>query len=200
MTVDTTGRIGFGRDGKTRVLRAEQWLPAAPDAVWRFVADCRHMNHVIPRFVRFEVRGWDGTPIEEHHGPPPTVAAGGTYDYRLHLHGLGVRWRTLITEVDALRRFVDEQAKGPYAAFAHEHTFEPTDDGTLTRDVIRYRPPGGPLAGLVDRLAVRRDLRALFVCRHRRLAELFAEHPDPAALLDQRPTPGVHRAGATIPA
>ncbi|MEM9883861.1 MAG: SRPBCC family protein [Planctomycetota bacterium] len=198
--MDTTGRIDFERSGKHRVLRAEQWLPADPKTVWRFVADCRHMNLVIPSFVRFEVTGWDGRPIEDHDGPPPTVAEGGTYDYRLHLHGLGVRWRTLITEADAPRRFVDEQARGPYAEFAHEHTFEPTDGGTLTRDVIRYRPPGGPLAGLVDRLAVRRDLRALFTCRHRRLTELFAEHRDPAALLDRDGSPAVHRAGATIPA
>ncbi|MEO1237093.1 MAG: SRPBCC family protein [Planctomycetota bacterium] len=169
------------------MLQAEQWLPATPDAVWSFVSDCRHMNHVIPPFIRFEVTGWNGRPAAQHDAPPPPVAEGGAYDYRLHLHGIGVRWRTLVTEAEAPNRFVDEQARGPYAFFSHEHTFQASDGGTLTRDVIRYRPPGGPLAPLIDRLSVRRDLRRLFTHRHARLAELFADGGEPARLLDTDP-------------
>lgn len=170
------GTIGFSRAGRERVLTAAQWLPASPETLWRFVGDCRHMNHVVPRFVRFAMLSDDLSPVTQ----------GKTYDYRLRLRGVPVFWRTLITDVDHPRSFTDVQAKGPYASFAHHHTFEPVDGGTRVGDVIRYRPPGGPLAGLVN-VVVARDLRLLFATRHRRLRELYEAHaaggPDPADLL-----------------
>ncbi len=172
--LSTTGHIEFSRESHDFLMRAEQWLPADRETIWAFVADCRHMNYVIPPFMRFEVLscGRDET--------PPAIAPGVTYEYKLHLHGLGFFWRTLITGVDFPHRFIDEQAKGPYASFSHEHTFELQQGGTLTADIIRYRPPGGPLAGLINAAMVRRDLGKLFVCRHRRMAELFADGQDPA--------------------
>ena len=175
-TADTAGRISFDRGRVDRILRAEHWLPATPDRLWAFVSSLHHMNHVVPSFIRFEVTTPD----------PKPLAPGVTYDYKLRLRGLTVRWRTLITEVDKPRYFADTQARGPYRSFLHEHWFEPDTrdgiDGTLTRDVITYRPPGGPLSGLAD-LLVRRDLRLLFEHRHRRLAELYAGGKDPVALL-----------------
>ena len=165
------------REDKDFILKAQQWLPAAPEEVWAFLADCRHMNHVLPGFIKFQIL----SPLPGDH--PPDLAPQGRYEYRLTLHGLGVFWRTRIVEVDRPHRFVDVQEKGPYARFSHTHRFEPLDGGTLTHDLIRYRPPGGPLAGLVDRLYVGPSLRRLFVCRHRRLAELFAADVPPAQLL-----------------
>lgn len=173
----TNATISFNRQGHDYVMRAEQWLPASPEIIWDFVSDCRHMNHVIPPFVRFEVLS-----VPEGAGPPQ-LGRGVTYEYKLHLHGIGFFWRTLIDEVDRPHRFVDLQAKGPYARFSHEHLFDPVDGGTLTRDILRYRPPGGPLAGLVDTLLVKRDLRRLFLRRHQRMAELFADGESPAARL-----------------
>ncbi|MEM9419165.1 MAG: SRPBCC family protein [Planctomycetota bacterium] len=168
------GEISFERDGRDYVMHARQWLPADAQTIWAFVADCRHMNHVIPSFMQFDILNLG---LNES---PPAIAPGVEYEYRLRLHGVGVFWRTHITEVEYPRRFVDTQAAGPYAHFSHLHTFEPQDGGTLTTDVIHYRPPGGPLARLVDAAMVRRDLRKLFECRHRRMAELFADGGDPA--------------------
>jgi ligand-binding SRPBCC domain-containing protein len=170
------GEIAFDRQGPDFVLTARQWLPTTPQRAWPFLADCRHMNHVIPPFIRFEI---DGLEAEQ---TPPELAEGVTYDYRLKLHGIGVRWRTLVTEADRPHRFVDIQQRGPYARFSHEHRFERDEDGTgmIAFDRIVYRPPGGWLAPLVDRFYVRGSLRRLFEHRHRRLPELFADAADPS--------------------
>ncbi len=173
---DRGGSIDLTRCGRHWELAATQWLPASPQTLWRFVGDCRHMNHVIPRSVRFEVLSPDVAP----------VAPGAVYDYRLRLRGVPVRWRTLITEVDHPWSFTDVQARGPYAHFEHRHRFDAWEGGTRVGDVIRYRPPGGPLAGVVNQV-VARELWLLFKTRHRRLAELYTAHadggPDPAGLL-----------------
>lgn len=165
--------IATGRRDHDFLLLAEQWLPAAPEVIWPFVTDCRHMNFVIPPWIRFDVR--------DEVIPP--LATGVRYHYRLGLHGVPLSWTTEIKEVEPTRFFADEQAKGPYARFRHEHWFLPRGGGTLTRDRVIYRPPGGPLAGLGDALVVRRDLRKLFENRHRVLAELYANGKDPASML-----------------
>ena len=180
---DADGQIVQRRDGRDFILEARQWLPATPDTVWRFVSDCRHMNHVIPRFMTFQI-------LSPRVGDTPTpLAPGVTYEYRLRLHGIGVFWRTRIMEVDRPRHFRDVQERGPYASFSHSHGFTDHAGGTLTTDLIRYRPPGGVLAALVDRLYVGPSLRRLFETRHRRLAELFADHADPATRFELPPTP-----------
>ncbi len=167
--------IRFSRDGKDFVCEAEQWLPRSREELWRFFSDCRHMNLVLPPFIRFHVDPQQVRPLGE----------GVTYDYRLKLHGFPLRWRTLVTSVNYPSDFEDIQARGPYASFAHRHDFVEQDGGTLTKDRIVYRPPGGALAHFVNTLVVQPDLKRLFEHRHRRMLELYADGHDPAALLDR---------------
>lgn len=170
------GRIKHRRYGGESVLKANQWLPALPEAVYRFQSDCRHLALVVPSFIRFD-------PIRAD--PGPVVTPGGLFEYRMRLHGFGVFWRTRVVEVHEGEGFIDKQEYGPYQSFVHEHEFIAEENGTRVRDTIIYQPPGRRLAGLVDRAVVKRDLRRLFVHRHRRLAELFAPgQPDPYTLIE----------------
>lgn len=165
--------VTFERDGKDFVCKAQQWLPRTPGELFKFFGDCRHMNYVLPPFIRFNVLG-DMPPLTE----------GATYDYRLKLHGIPLRWRTRIGEVHAPDWFEDFQDRGPYADFVHRHDFIEQNGGTLTLDRITYRPPGGPIAPLVNKLCVQRDLRKLFEHRHAAMRKLYAGTTDPADLLD----------------
>lgn len=160
--------IATGRRGDDFVLLAEQWLPIDRERLWPLVTDCRHMNLVLPPWIRFHVADKVIAPL----------ATGVRYHYKLGLHGLGLSWTTEIQEVEAPEFFADEQARGPYARFRHEHTYLPRNGGTLTRDRVIYRPPGGPLAAIAN-LLVRRDLTKLFEHRHLRLAEMYASGRDP---------------------
>lgn len=83
------------------------------------------------------------------------MKAGALIDYRLRVRGLPLRWRTLIREWQPPHRFVDEQIRGPYRQWIHEHTFEARDGGTLARDHVRYAVPFDFLA---HRLLVRPDI------------------------------------------
>lgn len=153
------------------VFRAEQRFGRPPEALFPFFADAFNLERITPPFLRFRVV----TP------PPIEMGVGTLIDYRLRVHGVPVRWRTEITAWDPPHRFVDEQIRGPYRTWIHEHRFEPVDGGgTRMYDTVRYAAPGGRL---VERWLVDRDVAAIFAYRKRALDTLFAaaQAPEPEA-------------------
>lgn len=75
-------------------------------------------------------------------------------------------------------RFVDEQVRGPFRRFHHEHRFEPNDNATVMLDIIDFASPVGPIGHLVDRLGLERYVSKLIRERIDHLKEV-AESPDP---------------------
>jgi ligand-binding SRPBCC domain-containing protein len=160
--MDATGRIVFDStiDGLACRLSAELYLPQPRDEVFAFFADATRLEDLTPPWLHFHVL----TP------PPIHMHEGTLIDYRLRVHGLPMRWQSRISVWDPPYQFVDEQTRGPYRLWRHAHQFEVCGSGTLCRDIVEYRAPGG---WLVDRVFVRADLRKIFSYRQRRLAELF---------------------------
>jgi ligand-binding SRPBCC domain-containing protein len=101
------------------------------------------------------------------------MEAGRLIDHRLRVHGLPMRWRSEITVWEPPNRFVDEQRRGPYRHWRHEHTFADKDGGTLMLDRIEYAVPGWLLEPLVNRWFVAPDLRKIFAHRNARIEELL---------------------------
>ena len=139
-------------------LRNEVWLPRPIDEVFEFFSDAYNLEALTPPILRFEVL----TPA------PTRMAVGTLIDYKLRLRGIPVRWQSEITVWEPPHRFVDEQRRGPYSMWVHEHTFEKKDGGTLAKDNVNYAVPGG---ALVNRLFVARDVRKIFEYRTERLLE-----------------------------
>ncbi|MCS6852088.1 MAG: SRPBCC family protein [Gemmataceae bacterium] len=148
---------------RLRTLEREIWLPRPIDEVFAFFSDAFNLNRLTPPWLRFEVLT-----------PPPIVMRPGTrIDYRLRLHGLPIRWQTLITRWEPPSLFVDEQVRGPYRRWVHHHRFTPCDGGTVARDHVEYAVPGGPFEPLIHRFLVFPDLEAIFAYRHHQLLALF---------------------------
>ncbi len=145
------------------VLKAEEWLPQPPAEVFPFFADATNLEKITPAILRFRVT----TP------QPITMHEGALVDYKLSIRGISMTWRTRIAVWEPNRRFVDEQLKGPYVRWWHEHTFEASEGGTLCRDRVEYRVPGGPFAPLVHSLLVRRDVERIFKHRQTILRKTF---------------------------
>lgn len=149
---------------KEFMFQSTMRLNAPIDEVFAFFADARNLEAITPPFLRFVVL----TPA------PVTMAPGTLIDYRLSLRGLPVRWRTRIDVWEPPFRFVDVQIRGPYRLWHHEHTFSGEGNATICLDRVRYAVPGGPgLERLIERIAVRGDVRRIFAYRHDRLVERF---------------------------
>lgn len=165
-----TDHRGDVRRPLARVLEREQLLPAPVGEVFAFFADAGNLDRITPPFLRFRIL----TPL------PIELREGTLIDYRLRLRGVPIRWRTRISVWQPPHRFVDEQLRGPYRLWQHEHTFEPVGDGTLCRDVVRYRHWGGSIA---ERLLVRPDLERIFDYRSSTLRSIFGPPAGPGPTL-----------------
>lgn len=157
----TSAHVHFSTSGNWRTLESKQWFARRRDEVFPFFADPRNLESITPPMLRFAIVSRGG--LEMH--------AGLRIDYRLQLHGWKLRWQSEITRWEPPHRFVDEQRRGPYRAWIHEHVFEEQDGGTLVTDRVRYLVPGG---AVLDRLFVRWNLRRIFLYRRRELEEILA--------------------------
>jgi ligand-binding SRPBCC domain-containing protein len=73
---------------------------------------------------------------------------------------------------DPPHHFVDEQVRGPYRIWIHEHRFLESSGGTSCEDHVQYAPLGGVL---INKLFVERDVRKIFAYRLDRLQEIFGD-------------------------
>ncbi len=144
-------------------LRSKLWIPQRPEDVFPFFADAQNLSELTPPWLSFAIA--TPTPIDMHDGT--------LIDYKIRVRGLPMGWRTRISRWDPPRAFVDEQLRGPYALWHHTHTFVPVDGGTQLGDEVLMRPRGGPLAGLLMRLMVRRDVESIFRYRTEVMAQRF---------------------------
>jgi ligand-binding SRPBCC domain-containing protein len=145
----------------THEFTAEQWLPIPRDELFSFFADAANLEALTPPWLKFSII----TPV------PIAMRPGALIDYRLRVRGVPLRWRTEITAWEPPVRFVDEQIRGPFRRWIHEHRFEPRDGGTLAVDRLRYAVPGG---ALINWLIVRHDVARIFAFRTAKLRERFA--------------------------
>lgn len=142
------------------LLETEIVLPESRDKVFQFFADAFQLETITPPWLHFEVLS----------DAPIAMKTGQLIDYKLKLHGIPVKWQSEISAWEPPFRFVDQQVRGPYRKWYHEHTFEEHPRGTLVRDRVEYAVPGG---WLINRFFVKGDLQRIFEFRHEMLRKIF---------------------------
>lgn len=161
---------------RTHEFTSDLLVPRPPESVFPFFAEAANLETITPPWLSFTLL----TPR------PIAMHVGARIEYRIRIHGVPVRWRTEITAFEPPHRFVDEQVAGPYRLWVHEHRFVRVEGGTRCEDHVRYALRGGPLAPLLHRLFVRRDIERIFAYRALRLREVLGAPPPHASLAPQR--------------
>lgn len=95
------------------------------------------------------------------------IGLGETVTWRARHFGVWFTMTSRIEELERPRAFVDQQLKGPFKLFRHEHLFEPLGTGTLMTDTITLASPVGGV--LAERLFLVPYLRRLILQRNRHL-------------------------------
>ncbi len=145
------------------VLERAQYVDRPLEEVFAFFAEARNLERLTPPWLSFRML----TP------EPITMQQGERIEYRLRVHGIPVRWVSVIESWEPGKGFVDRQVLGPYKMWHHTHAFEALGPGTLVRDRVRYAIPFGPVGDLAQRVFVGRDLDRVFAFRRDAVAEIF---------------------------
>jgi len=145
---------------KVFTFESELLLQRRIDEVFGFFSDAGNLETLTPPWLNFHVL----TP------QPIRMAAGTRIQYRLKLHGIPIRWESKISAWEPPHRFVDDQLRGPYRLWHHEHTFVERERLTAVRDQVTYAVFGG---AIINKLLVAPDVRRIFAFRHEKLRELF---------------------------
>ncbi len=153
---------------KVRTFITEQWLRRSPEELFTFFGDARNLEILTPPWLRFQIL----TPN------PERIQQGSEIEYRIRWRWLPIKWLTSISVWEPPHRFIDEQRRGPYRQWIHEHTFEEKDDGTLIRDRVSYAVPGWILEPLIHRWFVRPDLDRIFAYRQQKMKSLFSNEEE----------------------
>lgn len=142
-------------------LQAKLALASPIDDVFDFFSKAENLERLTPLWLNFKIL----TPL------PVEMGAGTLLDYKIRLHYIPIRWRTEIAIWEPPFRFVDQQLRGPYRKWYHEHTFEDLGNGqTLVTDNVHYIPRGG---SLIHRWLVKPDLVRIFTYRQREMEKVF---------------------------
>ena len=132
------------------------------EEVFPFFADASNLNLLTQEWLNFLIL----TPS------PIMMKEGREIDYRLRLHGIPLRWRSRIKVWNPPSLFIDEQVRGPFRSWIHEHHFLAVGRETIIEDRVSYGVWGG---SIIDRFLVAPDLRRIFEYRRAQLSERFPD-------------------------
>jgi len=147
-----------------RVFETEQSIARERSQVFDFFSDPKNLEIITPPWLRFQIV----TPS------PPAVERGAELTYRIRVHGIPMKWRSVIAEWEPEVCFVDVQVQGPYAKWHHTHTFQEIPGGTRIVDRVIYRLPLGTLGRIVAGPFVDHDIAKIFRFRREQIAEILA--------------------------
>ena len=148
-------------------IKAVQRIPASLSAVWDFFSSQSNLQTITPADLKFKV-------ISKHHGEK--IYAGQIIEYTIRpVLGVPVYWMTEITHVKDREFFADEQRKGPYKLWHHQHHFKEIPGGVEMTDIVHYKSPGWILEPIVDRLIVRPKLDKIFRFRFDVIEQQFGK-------------------------
>jgi ligand-binding SRPBCC domain-containing protein len=153
---------------KVHYLISVQKLPLSIERTWEFFSNPHNLLIITPPFLNLKV-------TNEVFGDE--VYAGQIITYKVKpFTGVTLSWMTEITHLEKQKMFVDEQRKGPYKLWHHQHHFRSVKDGTEMTDIVHYRVPLG-IFGEMAHSIVKKKLRQIFTYRFNKINTLFGSYP-----------------------
>jgi len=143
----------------------KQFVKTDLQTCWDFFSSPANLKRITPSYMGFDVK--TEVPAQMYEG---LIIA---YNVKPVL-GIPVEWVTEITHVKDKSFFVDEQRKGPYTMWHHEHHFKEVEGGVEMTDIVSYIIPLGFLGKLVEPFIVKPKLEEIFAYRFKIVEEVFA--------------------------
>ena len=148
-------------------LYREQFLPITLEVAWNFFATPANLNTVTPKELGFQITSV--LPLRMYEGLIIT------YKIKPMLN-IPIKWVTEITHINEQIYFIDEQRKGPYNIWHHEHHFEEKDGGVLMKDILYYDIGKTIFGWFAGKLFVNNKVKEIFDFRYKALEDYFSKN------------------------
>jgi ligand-binding SRPBCC domain-containing protein len=135
-------------------LRTTTVLNAPVAEVFTFFSKPENLGMLTPSAMRFSISG-----------RVPEIAENTTIAYRLRVGPVAIGWRSRIVDWRPGVRFVDQQERGPYRSWWHEHSFRSEGSSTVMEDRVCYAPPLSVIGRVANRLFIAPMLQRIFQYR-----------------------------------
>lgn len=145
-------------------LNKKQVLPISLDEAWAFFSNPYNLEKITPASMAFSIKNDVSDKIYNGMIIKYTVTP---------LFGIKCGWLTEIKHVNPPYLFVDEQRKGPYRLWYHQHHFKSVKNGVEIVDIVHYAPPGGVLSGVINNLVIKHKLETIFNHRYQVIEKKF---------------------------
>ncbi|MBK7568344.1 MAG: SRPBCC family protein [Bacteroidetes bacterium] len=148
-----------------KTLRSEILLPITLQEAWDFFSSPNNLNKITPEEMIFKITST----------VPEKMYEGLLITYKITpILNIPLDWVTEITHINEPHYFVDEQRKGPYRIWHHEHHFKPATTGTLMTDILHYDVGKSVFGWIAEKLYVDAQVKKIFKFRENKLKEIFA--------------------------
>ena len=150
---------------KIYTIGRTQFLPIDLQEAWSFFSSPKNLNVITPPEMNFKILSISGG---------TKMHAGQIIKYKVNIFPLvPTTWVTEITHVSEPTSFVDEQIKGPYSLWRHQHHFKEVNGGVEISDTVDYAIPLGILGQLANAIFVSKELDTIFDFRYKKLESIF---------------------------
>jgi ligand-binding SRPBCC domain-containing protein len=156
--------------GRIHYLKNVQKIPVSVEEAWKFFSNPHKLLAITPPSLNLKM-------TNELFGDEVYAGQVMTYTVKPVL-GIPLSWLTEITHVERLKLFVDEQRKGPYRLWHHQHHFKNIEGGVEMTDLVHYQLPLGILGNIAYALTVKNQLKEIFTYRYFKINELFGDWKD----------------------
>lgn len=147
-------------------LKRTQFVKTDLQTCWDFFSSPKNLKEITPDYMGFDIlvdvpeKMYEGLMIEYIVKP---------------LLGIPMTWITEIKYVHDKEFFVDEQRKGPYKIWHHEHHFKEVEGGVEMTDIVSYEIPLGVLGKIAHPIIVKNKLDEIFNYRFKKVEEIFGK-------------------------
>lgn len=148
------------------VFTASQIVRSDINTCWDFFSDPANLTLITPPEMNFVIR---------FPNPVPKMYEGMIIQYSVSpLFNIPMEWITEISHIAEPFYFVDNQIKGPYALWHHQHFFEEVQDGVKISDIVTYSLPFGILGRAIAGNFVKRKVEGIFEHRRRAIEKVMS--------------------------
>ena len=147
-----------------KIIR-EQFVPLNIKEAWDFFSRPENLKKITPPYMGFDITS---------EVPESGMYPGMIITYKVKpLLNIPLNWMTEITHVKEPYFFVDNQKKGPFAIWHHQHHFREVPDGVVMKDIIYFAAPLGILGLPAEKLIIRKQVEGIFDYRYEVLEKMF---------------------------